>query len=127
MLKLQSYGVPILHLISNIYGTAARNCLSAHKHFGLSIVFHLYHYVLSLLDYLKAAVVTMRAAKEAQAALKFVPHISDITETRHRRQRTSMQTAKKMHVDPYKEEIVAGKLLTLAWESARLELAGVLK
>jgi hypothetical protein len=122
-LKLQSYGISILRLMGSVYTNEANPCLALQKHSWIYPLILAYQYILAVRDNTYSVLAALQAAKEARAALMLTISDANRTDPNPRRARDKAE----VFLDPQTEKIVTGKVLSLAWESTRIEVRNVLR
>ncbi len=121
MLKLESFGIPLLHLIAQIYRSRATTFFGSSSYYGIGIF---YYAAKDLWDVTTNTMNTFIAAREAHVAAELVKR-DPVNQQGGEQENTPTSRERKISHDM--DNLIAGKMINLAWESTKLELNGILR
>ncbi|GEQ69303.1 hypothetical protein JCM33374_g2974 [Metschnikowia sp. JCM 33374] len=117
-LKIESFGIQLLHLIGKIYVAQANATISASKTFGVSKIFSS---VKSKSERVKGGFSIIKSALDAQAsAEEMLKHQAAIEQSGI--ELTEQERFQQMEA----ERVITGKFLATAWASTQFEVQGIL-
>lgn len=120
-LKIESFGIELLHLIGKIYTNQAHATINACKTFGVSKIFSS---VKSKTNSFKNGFSILKTALDAQASVEaMVREQEDIQEAIERGEEL---TDSQKHRQVEMERLITGKVLAAAWASTKFEVTGIL-
>ncbi|CUM56003.1 uncharacterized protein AC631_05666 [Debaryomyces fabryi] len=120
-LKIESFGIELLHLIGKIYTNQAHATINACKTFGVSKIFSS---VKSKTNSFKNGFSILKTALDAQASVEaMVREQEDIQEAIARGEEL---TDSQKHRQVEMERLITGKVLAAAWASTKFEVTGIL-
>lgn len=120
-LKIESFGIELLHLIGKIYTNQAHATINSCKTFGVSKIFSS---VKSKTNSFKNGFSILKTALDAQASVEaMVREQEDIQEAIERGEELSDS---QKHRQVEMERLITGKVLAAAWASTKFEVTGIL-
>mmetsp|Transcript_1074 Transcript_1074/g.1081 ORF Transcript_1074/g.1081 Transcript_1074/m.1081 type:complete len:452 (-) Transcript_1074:75-1430(-) len=120
-LKIESFGIELLHLIGKIYTNQAHATINACKTFGVSKIFSS---VKSKTNSFKNGFSILKTALDAQASVEaMVREQEDIQEAIEKGEEL---TDSQKHRQVEMERLITGKVLAAAWASTKFEVTGIL-
>lgn len=117
-LKIESFGIQLIHLIGKVYLNEANATISASKTFGVSKIYTL---VKTKTNRMKSGFSVLKAALDAQASAEEMLQSQAALEESGQ-ELTQEQKVQQMEA----ERIITGKFLATAWASTKFEVTGVL-
>lgn len=120
-LKIESFGIELLHLIGKIYTNQAHATINSCKTFGVSKIFSS---VKSKTNSFKNGFSILKTALDAQASVEaMVREQEDIQEAIEKGEELSDS---QKHRQVEMERLITGKVLAAAWASTKFEVTGIL-
>lgn len=117
-LKIESFGIQILHLIGKVYVDQANAAIHASKTFGVSKIFTT---VKTKTNRVKSGFLILKAALDAKAAAELMMKEQAVLE-----QSGHEPTEGEKYRLMENERLITGKFLAAAWASTKFEVTGVL-
>ena len=118
-LKIESFGIQLLHLIGKIYVTQANATIQSSKTFGVSKIFTS---VKSKSERVKSGFLILKSALDAQA------HAEEVVKRQAAIEQSGVElTEEEKYQLMEAERLITGKLLATAWASTQFEVQGILK
>lgn len=120
-LKIESFGLELLHLIGKIYTNQANAAIRSSKTFGVSKI---YSSVKQKTDAVKNGYSIVKSALDAQSSMEaMVKEQEEMAEKRDPNvELTDMEKSQQVEM----EKLMMGKFLATAWASTKFEVTGVL-
>lgn len=120
-LKIESFGLELLHLIGKIYSNQAHAAIRASKTFGVSKI---YSSVKQKTDTVKNGYSILKSALDAQSSMEaMVKEQEELAESRDpNAELTEAERSQQVEM----EKLMMGKFLATAWASTKFEVTGVL-
>lgn len=126
LLKMESFGLDILHTIGSVYVERAKIYLASHKAFGLGGMFQSMKARGGVfMDTLR----TVSAAIDAQSSMKELESMKEASESttpQHDKQGNEISKPTPEEV-AHQEEILMGKVLSAAWYGSKYEIMSTLR
>lgn len=116
-LKIESFGIELLHLIGKIYKDQSNARLASSKTFGVSKVFT---NVKSTATTVKNGYSILKTAIDAQASMEAMVKEQEILQSKE--ELTELDQIRMAEM----ERLITGKFLATAWASTKFEVTGVL-
>lgn len=116
-LKIESFGIELLHLIGKIYKDQSNARLASSKTFGVSKVFT---NVKSTATTVKNGYSILKTAIDAQASMEAMVKEQEILQSKEELSELDQIRMAEM------ERLITGKFLATAWASTKFEVTGVL-
>lgn len=116
-LKIESFGIELLHLIGKIYKDQAHARLHSSKTFGVSKIFTS---AKSTANTVKNGMSILKTALDAQASMEDM-----VKEQEELQAKGELSDADKLRMAEM-ERLITGKFLATAWASTKFEVTGVL-
>lgn len=116
-LKIESFGIELLHLIGKIYKDQANARLHSSKTFGVSKIFTS---AKSTANTMKNGISILKTAMDAQASMEEM-----VREQEELQAKEELSDADKLR-QAEMERLITGKFLATAWASTKFEVTGVL-
>lgn len=117
-LKIESFGIQLLHLIGKIYVDQAHATINALKTFGVSKI---YSSVKTKTNRMKSGFLILKTAIDAQATVQEMAREQELLE------RTGSELSdEERYRQAELERLITGKFLATAWASTKFEVTGVL-
>lgn len=120
-LKIESFGLELLHLIGKIYTTQANSAIRASKTFGVSKI---YSSVKQKTDVVKNGYLIVKSALDAQALMETM--VKEQEEMTLGRDPAAELTDAERYQQLEMEKLMMGKLLATVWATTKFEVTGVL-
>jgi len=117
-LKVESFGIQLLHLIGKAYNEHAHATIAASKTFGVSKIFTS---VKSKSSRVKGGFLILKTAMDAQVAAQEMMH-EQVQLEQLGAELTEEQKYRQMEA----ERVITGKLLAAAWATTKFEVNGIL-
>lgn len=118
-LKIESFGIQLLHLIGKVYVNQANAAIAASKTFGVS---KLFTGAKSTGERVKGGFSILKSAVDAQKAAEDMVRQQAL----HEQSGVELTEAEKVQ-QMEAERVITGKLLATAWASTQFEINGILK
>lgn len=117
-LKIESFGIQLLHLIGKTYSTQAKATILASKTFGITKI---YTTMKSKTNRMKSGFLIIKTALDAQMSAQ------TMVEEQARLEQSGVElTDEEKYQRMEQERIMTGKFLKTAWASTKFEVTGVL-
>lgn len=120
-LKIESFGLELLHLIGKIYTNQANAAIRSSKTFGVSKI---YSSVKQKTDTVKNGYSIVKSALDAQSSMEAM--VKEQEEMAERRDPNVELTDSEKSQQVEMEKLMMGKFLATAWASTKFEVTGVL-
>lgn len=120
-LKIESFGIELLHLIGKIYTNQAHATINSCKTFGVSKIFSS---VKSKTNSFKNGFSILKAALDAQASVEAMVREQEDIQAAIERGEELTDSQKYRQVEM--ERLITGKVLAAAWASTKFEVTGIL-
>lgn len=117
-LKIESFGIQLLHLIGKIYKDQATATIHASKTFGVS---KLYSGVKLKTGRMKSGLAILKTVVDAQSTMETMAKEQELLE-KDEAHLTEAEKVRQMEA----ERLVTGKFLATAWASTKFEVEGIL-
>lgn len=116
-LKIESFGIELLHLIGKIYKNQLSARLTASKTFGVSKIFS---NAKSTANTMRNGISILKTALDAQASMEAM-----VFEQEQLQQKEELSDLDKLRIAEM-ERMITGKFLATAWASTKFEVTGIL-
>lgn len=120
-LKIESFGIELLHLIGKIYTNQAHATINSCKTFGVSKIFSS---VKSKTNSFRNGFSILKTALDAQASVEVM--VKEQEDTQAAIERGEELTDAQKHRQVEMERLITGKVLAAAWASTKFEVTGIL-